>query len=381
MNRAYDVIVAGLGTMGAATMRSLRARGLRVLGIDRFHPPHALGEHAGRQRMFRMSYYEHPDYVPLLRRAFAEWTRMRTPSGARVFERTGALYLGRPDGDLVSLSARAARIHGLSHEIVDAPEIAKRWPMLRPDADHVGLWEADAGFIRSESAVEAMLWDRTGADAGSAWLFDEPVLSWDADGSGVEVRTARSGHHAGALVVTAGPWSAALLRGAGVRLTVTRQVQAWTRPLESDPFGIDRQPCWAIELSHGLLYGFPRDHGAKDVKAALHRTGDVTDPDRVTRSVTGADTSELLSLLDAHVPRAGPLSSASVCLYTNSLDGHFIIDRHPEHANVVLGCGFSGHGFKFAPVIGDILADMAVDHACPHPAPFLSLRRLADKHP
>ncbi len=319
--------------------------------------------------MFRMSYYEHPEYVPLLRRALTLWRGL--PATTAHLHLTGAVYLGPPDGEVVTGAARAAGWHELPHELLTASQLRDRFPEFCVPEHYTALAERDAGFVIPELAVARMLSEFQGE------LFPEtPIESWCAEPGRVSVRAGGREFHARSLVLAAGPWSGELLQDLGVSLTVTRQVQVWLRPREPEPFALGRFPCWAIELPRGLLYGFPIMPGSSAMKIALHKPGAVVHPDRVDRTISDLDTGEVVDLVARCLPGAlGPIERASVCLYTNSADGHFILDRHPRHPNVIIASGFSGHGFKFAPVIGEIATTLALDPEAPHPAPFLSLSR------
>ncbi len=388
-----DVIIAGLGTMGAAAAMALTRAGKRVLAFDRFAPPHLLGEHGGRQRMFRMSYYEHADYVPLLVRARDMWLELdsarKKGNGRAIYEETGAVYVGRDGDELIEGSLGAARTHGLAHEDILGDAIGQRFPQFAmgyPGKEQAGahaVWEGKAGFLRCEEAVGAMI--DAAQRAGAVVRSNEPVLSWEADRAGVRVLTEAGIFTARALVLCAGPWSGDLLLGLGLRLRecsvglrVTRQVQAWVRPEHAHNFAAPGFCCWARQLEpFGLLYGFPVDPTTGLMKVAVHRLGPYVNPDSVDRVVSDADVREVQEQIDTHLCGAGRVAEASVCLYTNSADLHFIIDRHPAHPNVVLACGFSGHGFKFAPVVGEVVARLLDGPSVPHPAVFLGLERFA----
>lgn len=375
MSRGYDAIVVGVGTMGAAACDALARRGARVLGLERFGVPNAMGAHHGQSRMFRMSYYEHPDYVPLLKEAFEAWKSLEARSGVEVFHVVGGLYMGRPGGELVRASTDAARRHDLEFEPLDHGQLAARFPQFRLPEGYAGLLEPKAGFVVPELAVAAMAGEamRQGADIRG----HEPVESWDADSSGITVRTARGAYHARRLVVTCGAWSAAIVRDLGVELNVTRQALGWVWPKEPAPFAMGTLPCWALEHGDGSLhYGFPMLPWHPGFKLARHAKGPAADPETLDRRPVPEDEQEFRPFLSRHIPSAdGPLLSLAVCTYTNSPDSHFIIDTHPEHPNVSIACGFSGHGFKFAPVVGEALADLALDGSSPRPIGFLGLKR------
>jgi sarcosine oxidase len=343
--------------------------------LERFEVPNMLGSHHGESRMFRLCYYEHPGYVPLLRRALELWRGLEAEAGAKLFYETGALYMGPEDGDLVGGSLRSAREHGLDHELLSHGELARRFPQFRVPADYVGFYEPLAGLIVPEAAVRAMV--GLARAAGAEVRTGEPVLEWSAEAGGAQVRTAAGTYRAERLIFTAGAWTSKLVADLGTELTVTRQMMGWFRPRSPAPFTLGAFPCWGLESPDGsLLYGFPMLPGAAGLKVARHAKGTVTDPDHLKREPVAADEGELRPALRRHLPEAdGPLVSMLACMYTNSVDSHFVLDRHPRYERVHLMCGSSGHGFKFAPVIGEILADLALTGRTEQPVEFLGFSR------
>ena len=378
---SYDVIVVGVGAMGAAACYHLARRGVRVLGLEQFGIPHALGSSHGYSRAIRLAYYEHPDYVPLLRRAYALWHELEAASGQKLLHVTGGLYLGAPGSELVEGSLRSAREHGLPHEALTRAQVSERFPQFHgvPD-DFVALWEPPAGLLLPERVVaaHAELALRHGADLRG----HETVMSWEADAHGVTVRTDRAVYTAAHLILCGGAWSERLVRGLGVPLVVTRQVLGWVwPPRRPEQFDLAAGfPTWAIEdaASGSLFYGFPLLPDNPGFKIARHRPGAPTDPDTVVRHVLPGDEDDFRPGLDRFFPdvAGGPTLAVRVCLYVNSPDGHFLVDHHPEHPErVTFACGFSGHGFKFASVLGEALADLAERGATDLPVGFLGLRR------
>lgn len=366
--RSAKVIVIGLGTFGAAALWALRGRGGEsafrpsdsVIGFDRFSPPHDRGEHAGLQRMFRMAYAEHPGYVPLLRRALELWRSVPTPpGGAPHLCMTGGVYAGPPEGELVGGTLRAAREHGLVHRILSAEEAHRDAAIVLPPG-YAAMHEEPAGFLAPEEAVARML--RAAREGGADARTDETVLGWNAGEDGCVVRTAKGAYLCERLVIAAGPWAGHLLGDLKPMLRVSRQVQVWIKPKRPERFALGVFPCFAVDMpGGGLLYGFPMMPGSGEMKVAIHRPGETADPDAIDRSVRPEETDEVLREVERYLPEAcGPVVRATVCMYTNSPDGHFVIDHHPGHARVVLACGFSGHGFKFAPAVGELLAGMAL---------------------
>lgn len=375
MTASFDVIVIGVGSMGAATCCHLAKRGVRVLGLEQFDIPNVLSSHHGQTRVVRKAYFEHPDYVPLLQCAYDGWEQIEREAGVTLLHRTGGVYMGLPDGDIIGGSLRAIDAHGLPHEKLTRDDLARRYPMFHVPDDFVGLIEADTGFVQPEQCVSALatLALRHGAKIHAR----EPIRDWRADASGVVVQTDRATYHADRLVVCGGAWSGRILGEIGCPLRVTRQVMGWVWPARPELFAYGGFPVWVIEAQRGgLHYGTPMLPDRPGFKIAYHVPASPTDPDRVDRRVITGDEETFRPVLERFIPDAnGPLLSLDVCLYTNTPDGHFILDRHPRHENVYIACGFSGHGFKFVPVIGQAMADLATHGRTDLPIGFLSLSR------
>lgn len=384
----YDVIIIGSGTMGIAAAAELARRDAIVLALDQHSVPNTFGEHHGGARMFRSSYYEHPDYVPLLKAAFAGWKRLEADTRRELFHVTGAVYLGPPQGELIRGAVEAGRLHGLDIEAVE--NTGSRFPQFRVPTGHAALYEHAAGVLRPESCIEAFA--AAARDHGATIGTHERVTAIHPGDVEVAVDTDRARYRGRAVVVTTGPWTSKLLGGMDLArpipsLATTRQVMGWLAPsADAAPsFQVDSGfPCWAIEDSPGSLhYGFPVLPGDHDMRFARHFKGSECDPDAMSRL---AEPEELQGPAEftRSLFAAGPgmnLSRAGVCIYTSSPDSHFIIDRLPGSDNIVLACGFSGHGFKFAPVVGEVLADLALDGETPHDIDFLSLDRFARANP
>ena len=374
MSNKFDVIVIGAGAMGSATCWQLARRGVRVLGLDRFEIPNARGSSHGLSRMIRLAYYEQ-HYVPLLRRAYEVWRDLEQACGQKLLHITGGLYMGLADDELVAGSLRAAREHHLPHEIVDRGMLADRYPQFEVPDDHIGLFEPSAGFLEPENCIAAFADQslRNGAEIHG----HEPVESWEADESGARVKTSCGEYRASTLIFCGGAWSEKLVCDLGIKLLVTRQVMGWVWPREPAMFEMGRLPVWAIDRPDGsLYYGFPMHRPGVGFKLAHHAPGRATDPDQVERGVLPGDEDSFRDCLRQFIPQAnGPTLAMRTCLYTSSPDSHFIVDRHPKHARVLIACGFSGHGFKFAGVIGQVMAELATRGKTDLPIEFLSLGR------
>jgi sarcosine oxidase len=380
-SRRFDVIVVGVGAMGSATCHQLAKRGVRVLGLEQFGIPHSLGSSHGESRMIRLCYYEHPDYVPLLHRAYQLWDELEQAAGSRLLFKTGGVYMGDQDSEFIRGTLRAAREHRLPHEELSHEQCRSRFPQFELPTDYSGVYEPNAGFLIPERVVASFAEQalRHGAELHSF----EPVVDWSSDSNGVIVRTARATYQADRLVFCGGAWSERLLGEIGVKLTVTRQVLGWVWPKEPAMFQLNTLPVWAIDHPDGTQhYGFPMmpagDFGRPGFKIAHHFHGDPTTADAINRVPQACDEEDFRWALRKFIPMAdGQLLSMTVCMYTNSPDSHFIIDRHPNHDRVHLACGFSGHGFKFASVIGEAMADLAMSGRSALPIEFLGLQRFA----
>jgi sarcosine oxidase len=374
---AYDVIVVGVGAMGAATCDQLARRGVRVLGLEQFGLVHAMGSSLGHTRMIRLAYYEHPDYVPLLRRAYALWDELEARTGERVLFRTGGIYMGPPSGEVVPGALSAARQHGLAHESLSHRDLTRRHPLFTLPEHFTGVWEPEAGFLLCEKVIG--LYARLALEAGATIHGHERVRDVDLSPMGVTVSTDVATYSADRVIFCGGAWSGRLLTELGVPLVVTRQVLGWMWPRTPEAFGLGRFSVWGIEQPDGsLAYGFPMMSDVPGLKMARHGRGTVVDPETVSRDATEADRAEVLQIAQTYLPAgAGPTLSTRICLYTNSPDGHFILDRHPASERAYVACGFSGHGFKFASLIGEMLADLATTGATPLPVGFLGLNRFA----
>jgi sarcosine oxidase len=377
MGERYDVIVIGVGGMGSAACYHLARRGVRVLGLEQFNIPHDRGSSHGHSRMIRTAYYEHPDYVPLLQRAWGLWKQLEDESLVKVLHQTGGLYLGPPNGELVAGSLASSRTHNLAHDLLTRDEVRSQFPQFRVPEDWIGLLEHQAGYLLPELAISAHvhLAMRHGADVRG----DEPVMRWETSTAGATVTTSKGTYEAGEIVFCGGAWSDKLVRDLGVPLVVTRQVLGWVQPRRRDLFLFGVLPVWAIDNGDGTIYyGFPLIPESAGLKLAHHGRGSRVDPDTIEREPQPGDEETFRPALKKYLPDAdGPVVSMRICMYTNSPDGHFILDRHPRHSHVTIACGFSGHGFKFCSVIGEALADLAAKGMTELPIAFLGLERFA----
>ena len=375
---AYDVIVVGLGGMGSATALQLAARGVRVLGLEKFGPAHANGASHGGSRITRQSYFEGAEYVPLLLRSYELFDQLAHDSGRDVIMLTGGVMVGRPESRTVSGSRASAEQWGLEHEILDAAELRRRFPTLAPQPDEIALYEAKAGLVRPEATVAANL--ELATARGADLRFHEPMTSGEPAGDGVRVHTASGSYTAGQLVITPGPWAPELLADLGVPFKIERQVQFWFRPRGGvDPFRPERHPIYIWEDAEGgQIYGFPAIDGPDGgAKIAFFRRGTPTTPASLDTEVHPAEIAEMVDYCGRRLPDLpGEFLRGEPCMYSTTPDEHFVISRHPAHESVTVACGFSGHGFKFVPVVGEIVADLATTGTTAHPIALFDPRRL-----
>lgn len=363
--------------MGSAAVYELAKRGLRVVGLEAFTPAHQLGSSGGLSRIIRLAYFEHPAYVPLLRAAWAGWHGLMTQTGAHLLLRTGGLYAGRRGSDVLEGALRSAQEHDLPHELLDASEVASRFPALRLDADMQALHEPLAGLLYPERCIETHL--ELARAAGAELHFEQRVTGWQSttDGSALRISTETGEYTANRLIIAAGAWLPQLTPELSLPLTVERNVLFWFDPATSpEQLAPDRLPVYIVELDdEHAFYGFPLLPG-QGVKIARHHGGQPTSPDDLDRQVSAADEAPVREFAQRYLPAAaGPRRDARVCMYTNTPDQNFIIDIHPADPRVVICSPCSGHGFKFSNVIGSIAADLAVDGATQHDIGFLSLTR------
>lgn len=352
--RDADLVVVGLGAMGAAVAWQAAARGLDVIGIDARTPPHSEGSTHGRSRIIREAYFEHPQYVPLVRRAYQLWAGLEHAARARLFQACGGLMIGAADGPVVAGTLRAASEHGLTVQTWTAADLRARVPPLQPLDGMLGVFEPRAGVLSPEAGVRAML--AAARMAGARLHTDEPVRRWAALGHGIEVETDSRTVRASTLALAAGPWLPALLGAPALPLQVERVVQYWYTGADPRTFAPAAFPVFLIEAPDGrMLYGLP-DQG-EGLKLAEHHGGEATTPESVRREVADDEQTAFHAFASRWVSGLpGEPAEASVCLYTNTPDRHFVLDWHPAAAGVYVCSPCSGHGFKFAPAVGEAVA-------------------------
>jgi sarcosine oxidase len=375
----FDVIVVGVGGMGSAAAWHLARRGGRVLGLERFDIPHAMGSSHGITRIIRLPYYEDPAYVPLLHRAYALWRELEAATGERVLITTGSIDAGPEGGRVFAGALESARLHGLPHEVLTAATLGERFPAYRhlPAATRA-VFQPQGGFVLSERAIVAHV--RAAQAAGAEIHARTRVLGWEArpGGEGVVVTTDKGRHEAARLVLTAGAWTADLapvLRGLAAP---ERQVLAWLQPRRPELFEPARFPVFNLEVEEGRHYGLPVWEVPGFKFGRYHHRGEATEAETARREADVEDERLLRAFAERRFPDgAGPTMALRACLFTNTPDEHFILDRHPGHPQVVLASPCSGHGYKFCSVVGAVLADLAEgDGTTRHDIAFLRLKRL-----
>jgi sarcosine oxidase len=373
---AYDVAVIGLGATGSAALRELARRGARAVGIEQFTAGHDKGSSHGETRIIRLGYFEHPSYVPLLRRTYELWRELEAACSRPLMHITGIAEIGTPDSEVVAGTLAASRMHSLPHEVLDAAETMRRFPAFRIPDNYVGVVQPDGGFLDVEPSVAAMI--ALAQSAGAQVRMEEAVRAIVPSSHAVRIETEQGTIEAGTAIICAGAWTKQLLPSLPVELRVTRQVQAWFEPADAAPFAPGRFPVFLLQSRHGVHYGFP-PHGGSGVKVARHHaSNEPVDPDTVDRAVSTADEALIRAALADHIPAAnGPTLAAKTCLYTVTPDHDFVVDRMPDVANVIVASPCSGHGFKFAPVLGEVLADLALQGATLHDISRFRLARFS----
>ncbi|HTM30626.1 MAG TPA: N-methyl-L-tryptophan oxidase [Vicinamibacterales bacterium] len=352
-----DVIVAGAGGMGAAAACHLASRGQRVLVLERFTVGHDRGSSHGLTRIIRLAYFEHPLYVPLLRRAFELWRALEESAREPLLHVTGSLDVGAPGSMVFEGSKRSCLEHSLRHEILGGAALRRRFPAWHIEDGAAAVFQPDGGFLVPERCVLA---HAAGARAAGATIHEhEPVLEWDARGDSVRVRTAQRTYEAGQLVLAAGAWMGSLLPDLATLMRPERQLLGWFGIAEPERFAPQRFPVFVHEADEGVFYGFPEFEVAGFKIGRYHHLSEAAEPNAIDRECRPADEAALRAAVSRYFPDAnGPLLRSAVCMFTNTPDEHFIIDRHPVHPAVVVVSPCSGHGFKFCSVVGEIVADL-----------------------
>ena len=373
-NGTYDVIVIGVGGMGSATVYELASRGLRVLGLERFDIPHEMGSSHGVHRIIRMAYFEDPSYVPLLRRAYERWRELEAACGEQLLYITGGVDAGPEDGEVFAGSLRSCVEHDLPHEVLTSAELSERFPGIRIPPESMAVYQPDGGFVLAERSIVNHV---SGAlERGADVRAREPVLEWTSSGDRVTVRTERGSYEAGALIVTGGAWAGPLLPSLHHLVVPERQVLGWFQPSDAARFEAGQFPVVIGDFDEGMYYALPI-FGIPGVKfGRFHHRDETTTGDDLNRECDDEDEAVLRTGLERYFPEAdGPVLSMKACMFTNTPDEHFIIDALPDAPNVFVAAGFSGHGYKFCSVVGEIMADLATRGETSHDISLFRLDR------
>ena len=377
----FDVIVIGVGSMGASACYYLSLQGHKVLGLEQFDISHDQGSHAGQSRIIRMAYAEHPDYVPLLQRAYSNWKDLEKVSKSKIFEKCGVAYFGRPDADFMMGVKKSSTLYNVPIAKSTPDKAKDLFPAFNVPNDFEVIFEPNAGFVTPERAI--LMYSQLAIENGAVIKTRSRVKQWKQEAGKISVQTDGSNFTCDKLIISAGAWASKVIPNFKPQLKVTKQMLAWVSPKNWDLFELGKFPCWILEdPERGSYYGFPivpasQFGGPLGLKLAHHFPGEVSDPDKVNRNITQGTEEDIRYFLNKYMPEANhTILSMKSCLYTNTVDENFIIDYVPGfEKQVTVACGFSGHGFKFASAIGEILADMAMKGKTDLPAGFLGLKR------
>lgn len=375
----HDVAVIGLGAMGSAALYHLARRGLSVAGMERFEPGHDHGSSHGESRAIRLGYFEHPSYVPFARSAYRNWRELEQFTGEKVLSITGVLEIGRPDSAIVNGSIEASRQHDLPHEVLDAGEIMRRFPNFALPEGYFAVQQPDGGVLDADraNALHLALARQAGADI----RVNCKVKGIDAGASLIRIATDNGLVEARRAIVAAGPWIGDLVPNLKPHLTLARQVICWFEPGKARPDVLPQLPVFLVDDGEDVIYGFPPspEHGFK--LASHYDSGIMTDADAPRTPPGPQDEARIRRFLDRFMPdAAGPLIQMKTCIYTKTPDEDFVIDFLPEDDRIVIASPCSGHGYKFASVIGEVLADLATVGHTEHDISRFRLARLQAGH-
>jgi sarcosine oxidase len=387
MHDKFDVIVVGTGTMGVSACLYLAQRGLEVLGIDQFDIPNDQASHSGYTRIIRKAYYEHPDYVPLLIRSYQLWKELEHQTGTKLYHETGILYLGEESSTVLQGCLESSRLYQIPVETWTRAKTVDKFPQFHYPENWISLWEPEAGYLNVNESIHSFY--HTALQLGAHFHTNEKVLEWKQNEQGIEVRTNKGTYHADKLIFTSGAWTPDHLPSFDLPLKVTRQMLAWLNMNDVEYYSSPQFPCWFIhDPEKGMYYGFPdavlKNQGEPPgIKIGLHVRGEITAPSAIERTIGKQDEEIVTYFCDHYFPQAKEVQkNYKTCMYTNTPDEDFILDYLPNtNQRVVLACGFSGHGFKFAPVIGELLSQMVNNESSELNIDFLRLNRFNHSSP
>ena len=376
MLKTYDVAVIGAGTMGSAAAYHLTKRGARVIAFEQFQIVHEQGSHSGSTRIIRHAYFESPDYVPLVLRSDELWQELARESGRTVLVRTGGLDMGPSNSTLVRGALEACQKHGLDYQQLSSKEMMGRWPQFAIPAEWEACFDPQAGFLLVNDCIQSHI--EQAAKRGAEIRENENVLSYAQQNGHFWIRTTKDRYEAGKMIFCAGSWTSQILSELHLPLIVKRKALVWLKPRNARDFALDRFPVFLAEVPSGILYGFPIFQH-EGVKVANHNfEGPEISPDTVDRTFHPNDVGDVREFVRAHMPGlTTEILDGKICLYTITPDADFILDMHPDNEKILIAAGFSGHGFKFASVMGEILADLCLNGKTKHPISRFALMRFA----
>lgn len=378
----FDVIIVGAGSMGMPAGYFLARRGVKTLLVDAYDPPHTQGSHHGETRIIRHAYGEGKEYVPLALRAQTLWDALQRETNETIFKQTGVLGFGPDSSAFIDEAIASAEEYDLTLEVLLADDISGRWPGVTVPTDFKGCYEPASGVLFSENAVRA--YRNLALKHGATLLTQTPVRDLEIHRDYVRIHTEKGPYTADKLIMSSGAWSGKWLAKTGLHLPLQprRQTVGWFQADEA-LYKDSVFPAFFVETGAAVFYGFP-SFDACGLKLGRHDDGQATDPDRINREfgIYPEDEGDIRRFLEEFMPQAaGRLVRGRVCLYTKTPDDHFIVDLHPEYAHVVIAAGFSGHGFKFASVIGEVLSQLATDGKTAHDiSPFAITRPTLSRH-
>ena len=374
MSQEFDCIVIGVGGMGSSTLYNLAKRGRRVLGLEQFDIPHAEGSSHGVNRIIRLAYYEHPSYVPLLRRAYELWSEIESVTGEQLLYKTGSIDTAPSGHEVFEGSLESCLLHDIPHRVLNHAQINEEFPGYQLPPGHMGLLQGDGGFVLSERSIVA--YANAAMSTGAEIHAREVVSGWEPDQGGVRVFTDRGEYTAERLVITAGAWTSGMVPILDDLAVPERQVLAWLQPIDGSLYTPEVFPVFNAYFDEGRYYGFPV-YGIPGFNVGrYHHLEEVIDPDFAIKTVNSEDEAVLRSAVERYFPKAnGTTMTLKTCMFTNTPDEHFIVDLLPANSQVAVAAGFSGHGFKFASVIGEILADLAINGETEHNIDLLKIDR------
>jgi len=375
----YDVIVIGVGSMGSSACYQIAKQGHSVLGLEQFDIPHEMGSHTGQSRIIRKAYFEHPNYVPLLERAYQNWQTLEQEISNQIYFKTGLLYFGPNNHMLIKGTQKSAIKYSIEVNELSQVEQLRKFPQFKIPESYTNLIEVDAGFVTPERAI--LSFTKQALKYKAEIHTKEKTLEWSKKDGIIQVKTNKQIYKCKKLVLTTGAWTSKFSNLKN--LEVTRQIMAWAQPKKPNMFELNNFPCWtfADPSVNGIYYGFPSLPSSSfeeptGIKFAHHTKGKITDPDIVNKNISKEEEKKLVKAIQKFIPNGvKSITGVKTCLYTYSPDEDFILDFYKNNEDIVIASGFSGHGFKFASVIGEILSELVTKGKSIHPINFLNSNR------